>query len=97
MNIYDKASWQLDGGMDLEVVIKHFELMFDWLNEKNFLSDDGKEMLEIGIDDSISLNENHVTSEGKDFLDSIYDKLISESDYDVTIEKELLDKFYRKI
>ena len=53
MKIFDKASWQTDGGMDEEVVIAHFQFIFEWLKEHNMLNMDGLESWEIGMDEDV--------------------------------------------
>ena len=96
MQIFDKAAWQIDNGMDEDTVINHFTLVFEWLKDHNMLSKDGLDILDIGIDDDTSLNEQLVTSEGAKFLSEYYDKLISESEYDVSHEEDLLSDYYSK-
>ena len=91
MKIFDKASWQIDNGMNEEVVIAHFKFIFEWLNEHNMLSPSGLEILEIGIDEDVSLHEGLVNERGLHFLDEYYDKLIADSQYDVAREKVLID------
>lgn len=93
MKVFDKASWQIDNGLPKEIVINHFILLFDWLNEKGYLTNAGKEILEIGIDDEISLNDGLVTEEGKRFLEMFYDKIIEESGYDLAVEESLLTEY----
>ena len=56
----------------------------------------GLDILDIGIDEDTSLNEQLVTEEGAKFLAEYYDKLISESEYDVSIEEDLLSSYYSK-
>ena len=90
LKIYDKAQWHIDNGMEAEGVIKHFVFIFNWLNEFNLLSSDGIEMLDIGIDSSISLNEKMVNISGKNFLEKNYDKYISLIDYGKTNNSKLL-------
>lgn len=94
MNIYDKAMWQIDAGVSKEKAVEHFVLVFEWLAEKELLSTEGKEMIEIGIDESISLHEGMVNEQGNAFLSKYYDKIISESNYDINLEKNLLDTYY---
>lgn len=96
ITIYDKASWQVEGGMDVDKVIAHFVTIFEWLHSKKMLNNEGSQFIEIGIDDSISLNEEMVTKEGNQFLSKYYDKIISESNYDKDIEKKLLDSYYKE-
>ncbi|MBR2362146.1 MAG: hypothetical protein IKA80_05825 [Spirochaetaceae bacterium] len=76
MKIYDKASWHIDGGERKEDVIKKFSLIFDFLEKEGMLTDEGKEILELGIDTSISLHERMVNEKGKIFLDEKYDFLL---------------------
>ena len=91
MKIFDKASWQMDNGMKEEVVIAHFKFIFEWLNEHDMLSPSGLEILDIGIDEDVSLHEGLVNERGLHFLDEYYDKLIADSQYDVAREKVLID------
>lgn len=94
MKIFDKASWQIDNGMKEEVVIAHFEFIFEWLNEHDMLSPDGLEILEAGIDEEVSLHEGVVNEKGLHFLNEFYDKLITDTEYDVVREKELIEKLF---
>lgn len=77
MKVFDKALWHIDAGEDKDVVLTKFQAVFDFLSEKDLLSEEGQEILEFGIDDSISLNEDMVTEEGAAFLDKHYDEVIN--------------------
>ena len=57
MKIYDKARWQIDGGMDKEIVIKHFEFMFSWLDKYNLLTEYGKETKNGIIDEEAIISD----------------------------------------
>lgn len=94
MTIYDKAAWQIDHGVSPKLAVEHFELVFRWLEKKGMLSAEGKEILDIGIDDSASLNERYLEEEGIQFLDQYYDVLITKSKYDVAVEEKLLEECY---
>lgn len=48
-----------------------------FLEKEGMLTDEGKEILELGIDASISLHERMVNEKGKIFLDEKYDFLLS--------------------
>ena len=76
LEIYDKAQWHIDAGENSEAVIRKFEAVFQFLKAKGLLQREGEEMLEIGIDSSISLHERMVTEKGKEFLKTCYDKVI---------------------
>lgn len=97
MNIYDKASWQIEGGIPENVVVTHFRFMFKWLKEYNLLSDYGLEMLEDGIDEDAILTDEMVNVGGKNFLDKYYDEYISQIDYGNDESANLLEKLYFKI
>ena len=90
MIIYDKASWHIDAGMNKQEVIQRLQKVFSFLNENNMLSDEGKEQYDSGIDDSCSLNERTVTSEGNEFLKEYYDDVMNndaDSIFDALAEK----------
>lgn len=96
MKIFDKAAWQIDGGISEEIVIAHFTAILEWLQSMNMLSADGEEILEIGIDDSVSLNEKMLSEEGNEFLTKYYDEIIAKSKYISTVVKDLLDSYYKE-
>lgn len=86
MKIYDKAAWHIDGGEDEKQVVLRMKLIFEQLSECGFLSSDGEEILEIGIDESVSLNEKMLTDDGAKFLDEYYDSVILKSDFENLIK-----------
>ncbi|WP_195514093.1 hypothetical protein [Turicibacter sanguinis] len=77
MKIFDKAQWHIDGGENSSAVTNKFIAIFEFLNEEEFLSHDGLEILELGIDSSVSLNEKMVTEIGFEFLEKYYDEVIN--------------------
>lgn len=91
MKSYDKAAWHIDAGEDLAEVVSHFRQIFVFLNEKDMLSDDGKETLEFGMDSSVSLNSTMVTERGKLFLDICYDGIIGKNNEE--LNAILLEKY----
>lgn len=82
MEIFDKASWQIDGGIEADIVVAHFERMFKWLDGKNMLTAAGKEIFESGIDDNVSLHDRLVTPEAAAFLLASYDDYIDRCLYE---------------
>lgn len=76
LKIYDKAQWHIDAGEDAASCVKRIKAVFEFLQEKNMLSDEGNEIVEAGIDSSISLNERMVTVQGKRFLERFYDDIL---------------------
>ena len=91
MLIFDKASWQIDNGMPVKDVIKHFELIMKFLFDNSLFNDAGMELYELGVDQSISINENILNSKGVEFMKNNYDKMISENGYDTVKNKAYLD------
>lgn len=92
MKIYDKAQWQIEGGISENQVIRHFEFIFNWLNKQGFLSGEGKEIIDTGIDDSVVLTDNMLTNSGKQYLDNYYDEYLREIKYGSQEDEEWLDK-----
>ena len=93
--IIDKASWQIDNGVDKKNVIEHFIFIFKWLDKNDLLTSDGKEMLDIGIDSSISLNEKMVNEKALKFLEKYYDEYIKNIQYGIKEDEKLLDEYYK--
>lgn len=79
MKIYDKAKWHIEGGENKEEVLKKLTLIFQFLNNKKWLTSEGEEILELGIDSSTSVHERMVNDAGKKFLDDNYDTLLNSS------------------
>ncbi|MDR2132556.1 MAG: hypothetical protein LBP30_04335 [Clostridiales Family XIII bacterium] len=82
MRIYDKAEWQIDGGIDKSSVSEHFKLLFEWLNENGLLNDDGKEICELGSFSEVSLHSELLTDLGRSFIENHYDDVASKHRYD---------------
>jgi hypothetical protein len=94
LKIYDKAAWHIDNGMAPEKVIKHFETVFSWLEEKGFLNDSGKEIIEIGIGSDASIHEELLTPDGNEFLSKYYDDIIKKTEYSTDKTIVLLNKYF---
>ncbi len=77
MKIYDKAKWHIEGGEDSTEVINKFKVVFSFLKSENFLTDEGLEVFDLGIDTSISLHERLLNVQGNNFLSNNYDKVIN--------------------
>lgn len=97
MTIYDKARWQIEGGIEEELVIQHFRFMFQWLNDYNLLSEEGKKTYADGIDESSVLMDEYVNEEGKKFLDKFYDSYIEQIGYGESENLEILKGMYEKL
>lgn len=77
LKVYDKARWHIDAGADETAVVEKMKVLFDFLNAKGLLKDEGKEVLDLGIDDSVSIHERMLTEEGNKFMESKYDSVIN--------------------
>ena len=78
MEIFDKAQWHIDAGMDSKKVVEKLNNVFSFLNENDMLSEEGIELFKDEIDSSISLNEKIVNEKGRLFLRICYDAVIDE-------------------
>lgn len=99
MKIYDKAVWQIDGGVPSELVENHFKIVFAWLGKNDLLSEMGKEELDDGIDCEASLNDELLNNDGIKFMDKYYDNflmLIAKEKYGKENSIEELDKLYKE-
>lgn len=94
MKIYDKANWQIDGGVSQKTVVKHFKLVFEWLKDHNYLNNNGIEVLELDDFGNASLNDSLLTKEGNHFVSRYYDKLVKEVPYGDDSILEMLDAMY---
>ena len=92
--VYDKASWHIDAGENKKEVVAKFKSVFQFLNKKKMLNDNGKEILKSGIDESASIHAGLLTEEGCRFMDKFYDKVINESSSSISAALEKYYKFY---
>jgi len=74
LKIYDKAQWHIDGGEDKISVVDKLKIILHFLLDKGLLSSEGKEIVNLGVDSSISIHERMLTQEGKKFMDEYYDR-----------------------
>ena len=88
MKVFDKAQWHIDAGENSTEVVTKFKKVFEFLNSRNMLSVEGKEILYFGIDSSVSLNERMVTKSGLIFLYEYYDKVINCNSENIKSELE---------
>lgn len=93
LKIYDKAQWHIDGGEDKISVVDKLKIILYFLLDKGLLSSEGKEIVNFGVDSSISIHERMLTQEGKKFLDEYYDKAIGKSKKEIiaVLEKDFDD------
>lgn len=93
LKIYDKAQWHIDGGEDKISVVDKFKIILYFLLDRGLLSSEGKEIVDLGIDSSVSIHEKMLTQEGQKFMDEYYDKVIGKSKKEIiaALEKDFDD------
>ena len=97
MKIIDKAAWQIDGGVPVNLVVRHFITVFTWLYDHDMLTEEGIEEFEDGVDDCASLNDELVNTKGMLFLESCYDeylKSVAKEFYGKDIGGKIIEKIY---
>jgi hypothetical protein len=90
----DKAAWQIDAGVSPDVVVAHFNKIFKWLDAKGMLTDEGQELMELGIDQSVSLHERLVTENALGYLESRYDDYISQYPYGTDLDAVKFEELF---
>jgi len=80
--VYDKVSWHYPEGKssDLKSALSHFIVIMAWLNMNNFLTIEGKEILELGIGPDFSLTSSMVSENGNEILSNYYTKWLKSID-----------------
>lgn len=76
MEVFDKAAWHIDAGEDEDEVLAKFKAVMEFLHQKGLLSEEGQELWQFGVDDSIALTEEMVTQKGAEFLKRHYDEVL---------------------
>lgn len=94
MKIYDKAQWHIDAGESESSVLDRFRAVFSFLHEHNLLSEEGIEIWELGVDESISLHERLLSEEGNKLLDRYYDSVIGLESSEI---KDSLSSYFNAI
>jgi hypothetical protein len=99
MIVYDKVSWHYPEGQNcpnLEAAKVHFIAVMAWLKQNNLLSDEGKEILELGIDADFSIASSMLNAKGNDVLKKNYSIWLKSIDYSNKIDLHVLDDGLRE-
>lgn len=88
--VYDKVSWHLDKQENRSEVLKHFKFILDWCYKNQLLTEEGIEIFELDVDESISLNSRMFTPLGNKFMENFYDEFIS--DFETSEEEKMTEK-----
>ncbi|MBL4940037.1 MAG: hypothetical protein COB46_13640 [Rhodospirillaceae bacterium] len=84
IEVYDKVSWHFPEGQNcpsLKVAKEHFVAVMEWLKENNLLSDEGKEVLELGVDSDFSITSSMLNPKGNEILKKYYLDWLRSIDY----------------
>lgn len=84
IEVYDKVSWHFPEGKNcpsLEAAKEHFVSVMDWLKENQLLSDEGKEVLELGIDSDFSIASPMLNAKGNELMRKYYSDWLRSIDY----------------
>ena len=77
MRVYDKVSGHIDSDEKENDVLKKFEIIFDFLAKHNMLNDEGREIYDLGPDESWAFYDRMLTDAGKRFMEKQYDHLLT--------------------
>lgn len=88
LKVYDKAKWHIDAGEDSKAVVDKLKAVFEFLERKGLLTPEGKEIIDFGVDSSVSIHERMLTEEGKKFMNACYDKVIDKSAEEIAVAME---------
>jgi hypothetical protein len=84
IKVYDKVSWHFPEGQNcpsLEVAKVHFIVVMEWLKENYLLSDEGKEVMELGIDSDFSITSSMLNTKGNKVIKRYYSDWLKAIDY----------------
>ena len=88
LKIYDKAQWHIDAGENSGAVIDKLKVVLEFIDQEGMLTSEGKEIMDLGVDSSISIHERMLTDKGRNFMESNYDKLMHLSAKNIRIALE---------
>lgn len=88
LKIYDKAQWHIDAGENSGVVIDKLKAVLEFLDKEGMLTSEGKEIMDLGVDSSVSIHERMLTEKGRNFMESNYDKIMYLSAKNITTALE---------
>ncbi len=96
--VYDKVSWHYPDGTNcpsLSTAKKHFEVVMEWLQTHGFLSDEGKEIFELGISADFSITSTMLNKEGNLFFGDNYHNWIKTLSYSKAADLNILDDWLK--
>ncbi len=94
LRVYDKAQWHIDAGEVPETVLTRFKDTLCFLDEKGLLSEEGKEIIEMGVDSSVSIHERMLNEQGNGFMEQCYDAILAADAFKIGEAMEKQYSFY---
>ena len=98
--VYDKVSWHFPEGEkcpNLDTAKAHLIAIMKWLKENNLLSDEGKEIFELGIDSDFSLTSSMLTEKGNEIIKKGYTEWLKKIDYQSDVDLRFWDEILNEI
>ena len=92
--IYDKVSWHFPEGKkcpSLEAAKSHFIAIMGWLAENELLSNEGKEIFDLGIDSDFSIASSILNDKGNDIIAKYYSDWLRSIEYTKKINFDILN------
>lgn len=92
--VYDKVSWHFPEGKDcpsLEAAKAHFNVLLAWLKKHDLLSDEGREIFDLGVDADFSITSSMLNKKGNDVLSKHYVDWLRSIDYSGNVDMKILD------
>lgn len=91
--VYDKVSWHYPEGKcpSLKLAIAHFVTIMNWLEKNNLLSEEGKALVALGINEGFSLTSAMVTEEGNTILSDHYQYWLNSISYTNDVSMKVLE------
>ena len=97
---YDKVSWHFPDGKscrNLEAAQIHFDALMSWLQSQYLLSEEGREVMEFGVDSDFSLTSYMLTDMGNRLLTACYAEWVSTVTYGVRPSMGSLEDYLRHL
>lgn len=94
--VYDKVKWHYPEGKNcpnLKSAKQHFSVVMEWLNCNKFLSQEGKELYELGIGSDFSITSSMLTDQGNKIMTERYSELLKNINYSKSPTKTVIENY----
>lgn len=72
--VYDKVSWYMNDGKLPKDIVSYFEKLSKWLISNDLISGEGKEILEMGVNQELSLTSAMLNDKGNYIFSTYYNQ-----------------------